>query len=100
MSLRLILDIAAREYCKENKNEKFDENAPYKSFLKLIKKQFKDKGQKEITNYLALSDWLFSTYNFEGLLGKYAHGDIEFRKQDVLKNSLIIADILELYFKR
>jgi len=100
MSLRLILDVAAREYYKENKDEKFDENAPYKSFLKLIKKQFKDNGQKEITNYLALSDWLSSNYNFEGLLGKYAHGDIEFRKQDVLKNSLIIADILELYFKR
>ena len=100
MSLRLILDVAAREYYKENNSEKFDENAPYKSFLKLIKKQFKDKKQKGITNYLALSDWLSSTYNFEGLLGKYAHGDIEFRQQDVLKNSLIIADILELYFKR
>ena len=100
MSLRLILDVAAREYYKNNKDEKFDKNAPYKSFLKQIKIKFKDNGQKEITNYLALSDWLSSDYNLEGLLGKYAHGDIEFRKQDVLKNSLIIADILELYFKR
>ena len=100
MSLRLILDVAAREFYKENKDEKFDENAPYKSFLKLIKKKFKDDGQKEIINYLALSDWLSSTYNLEGLLGKYAHGDIEFREQDVLKNSLIIADILELFFLR
>jgi len=100
MSLRLILDVAAKEYYKANTNDKFDKNAPYKSFLKLVKKQFKANGQQETTNYLELSDWLSSNYNLEGLLGKYAHGDIEFRKQDVLKNSLIIADILELYFKR
>ena len=100
MSLRLILDVAAREYYKNNKDEKFDKNAPYKSFLKMIKNKFKNNGQKEITNYLALSDWLSSDYNLEALLGKYAHGDIEFRKEDVLKNSFIVADILELYFKR
>jgi hypothetical protein len=100
MSLRLILDVAAREYYKKNKDEKINENAPYKSFLTLIKKQFKNKFEKEISNYLALSDWLSSESNFEALLAKYAHGDIEFRKQDVINNSLIIADILELLFKR
>jgi len=98
MSLRLILDVAAREYYKENKDEKFNENAPYKSFLKLIKKQFKNNFAKEKSNYLALSDWLSSENNFEALLAKYAHGDIEFRKQDVINNSLIIADILDLFF--
>jgi len=100
MSLRLIMDVAARVFYKENKNEKFNENAPYKSFLKLIKKQFKDNFEKERNNYLALSDWLSSEKNFEALLAKYAHGDIEFRKQDVINNSLIIADILELFFSK
>ena len=98
MSLRLILDVAAREYYKNDPRDGFNENAPYKSFLTLIKKQFKEKGQKEVTNYLALSEWLLSDYNLEGLLGKYAHGEIEFRKQDVLKNSRIVGDILDLYF--
>lgn len=100
MSLRLILDVAAREFYKVNKDEKFNENAPYKSFLKLIKKQFKENFEKEKSNYLALSTWSSSENNFEALLAKYAHGDIEFRKQDVINNSLIIADILELFFKR
>ncbi len=100
MSLRLILDVAAREYYKENNDEKFNENAPYKSFLKLIKKHFKDNFEKEKSNYLALSDLISSENNLEALLAKYAHGDIEFRKQDVISNSFIIGDILELYFKR
>jgi len=100
MSLRLLLDVAARAFYKEYKNESANDNAPYKPFLKQIKRQHKSNFEKEKSNYLALSNWLSSENNFEALLAKYAHGDIEFRKQDVINNSLIIADILELYFKR
>ncbi len=66
----------------------------------MIKKHFKDNFEKEKSNYLALSDLISSENNLEALLAKYAHGDIEFRKQDVISNSFIIGDILELYFKR
>ncbi len=100
MSLRLVLDVAAREFFKENRDKKVNENAPYKSFLEMIKKQYKNGFEKEKSNYLALSDWLSSDNKIEALLAKYAHGDIEFRKQDVINNSLLVADILELYFKR
>jgi len=98
MSMRLLLDIAAREYYRENNDENANVNAPYKKFLKAIKKHFNNELKKEKSNYLALSDSLSSDINFEALLAKYAHGDIEFRKQDIIKNSLIIADILNLYF--
>ncbi len=49
---------------------------------------------------MSLADWTESSSKFEAFLAKYAHGDIEDRIQDVINNSLIVADILELYFKK
>lgn len=98
MSLRLLLDIAARAYfiASDNKIEAQKDSA-YKNFLKEAKKHL--NKQKE--NYLALNnDWLSDQRNLDAVLGKYAHGSIVCKPGDILKDSIIIADILEYYFKK
>lgn len=98
MSLRLILDVAAREYYKNKGEEKLKEDQVYKSFLKIAKKEL--KNQEDI-NYLSLTnDWLSDKFNIDGILAKYAHGNINTSNDDILKMSAVIADILELYFKK
>ena len=39
------------------------------------------------------------SFEFEALLGKYAHGNVSVSKQDVLNMSFVAGDILETYFK-
>ena len=57
--------------------------------------------EKDSVNYLSLtSDWLDGGNNLEGMLAKYAHGNITVSKDGILKNSFIIGEILEYYFKR
>lgn len=99
MSLRLILDVAARDYYSSNsKNEQdpaFDQQ--YKNFLKEAKKEM----NKDIVNYLALtSEWLSDKYSLDGIFAKYGHGNIITTRKDVLTISHITGDILEKYFKK
>lgn len=97
MSMRLMLDVAARLYYKENNQiKKACVEKPYTSFIKLFQDNCFDT---KITNYLSTtSDFLNKNLKFEALLGKYAHGNTEVSKQDVLKMSYVTADILEFYF--
>jgi CRISPR/Cas system CSM-associated protein Csm2 small subunit len=98
MSMRLILDTAAREYYKENNNPSKDD-AVYKKFIDEIKKEYKSQGKTEESNLVALND-LFNDTNFEAYLAKYAHGNIIYTKSDILKISKIVGEILEKFFGR
>lgn len=93
MSLRLLLECAARE--KDTKYENGDQ--VYTTFLHEAKNTLKKSNQ----NYLSLtSDWLDKKNNLEALLGKYAHGNINVSRNDVLNSSKIIGDILKFYFAK
>ncbi len=98
MSMRLMLDVAARIYYnKQGDLENAGTEKPYQNFIKCFQEQCKDK---KIVNYLSItSDFLNKNFEFEALLGKYAHGNTSVLKQDVLKMSCVTGDILETYFK-
>lgn len=98
MSLRLLLDTAARLYFIQQGNDKeAEKDSAYKNFLKLAKKTL----NKQNENSLALNNaWLSEAKNLEAVLGKYAHGSIIYKHGDILKDSIIIADILEYFFKK
>jgi hypothetical protein len=65
--------------------------------MKVAKKDM-NQGSK---NYLSLtSDWLSDKENIDGVLSKYAHGNIITQKADILKASVVVGDILEEYFKK
>lgn len=98
MSLRLILDITARVYYnKQGDTTNAEKEKPYINFIKLFQKECHDK---KVVNYLSLtSDFLNKNFEFEALLGKYAHGNTSVSKQDVLNMSYVTGDILETYFK-
>jgi len=99
MSLRLITEVAARVYFDEHAPEKADKDQLYNDFLKTAKKEM--SLEKEFKNYLSLtSDWLDGSNNLEGMLAKYAHGNITTSRDGILKNSFIIGEVLEYYFKR
>lgn len=98
MSLRLLLDVVAREHYESvGEQEKANKDQIYKTFLKEAKVNMK----KQDVNYLALTnDWLSDEIKLEGLMGKYAHGNITVSRLDVLKNSIVVGEILEFYFKK
>ena len=99
MSLRLITEVAARVYFDETDPERAKKDQLYNDFLKLAKKEMGLK--QESKNYLSLTtDWLDGDNNLEGMLAKYAHGAIITSKDGILKNSFVIGEILEHYFKR
>lgn len=99
MSLRLIIDVAARVYYnKQGDILNAEEENPYKNFIRLFQAECQNRG---VVNYLSItSDFLNKNSKFEALLVKYAHGNISVSKQDVLKMSYVTADILEFYFKK
>jgi len=99
MSLRLITEVAARMYFDEIDPEKSNKDQLYNDFLKIAKREM--SLEKESVNFLSLTtDWLDGGNNLEGMLAKYAHGNITVSKDGILKNSFIIGEILEHYFKR
>lgn len=97
ISMRLILDVAAREYYNEEQLKK--DNTPYRTFLKEIKKKFRDDSKYKNLSTLTLS-WVISDFNFENIIDHYAHDSIIYTKNDVLKISKIIGEILECFFKK
>ena len=82
MSLRLITEVAARIYFDEIDPEKSKKDQLYNEFLKNAKKEMSiNKGS---VNYLSLtSDWLDGNNNLEGVLAKYAHGNIIVSKDGI-----------------
>jgi len=99
MSLRLITEVAARMYFEENAPEKANKDQLYNDFLKTAKKEM--SLEQESKNYLSLTtDWLDGSNNLEGMLAKYAHGNITTSIDGILKASFIIGEVLEYYFKK
>lgn len=99
MSLRLITEIAARVYFDEVNPEIAKNDQLYNDFLKVAKKEMILK--QDLINYLSLTkEWLDSNEKLEGILAKYAHGSIPVTKDGILKNSFIIGEILEHFYKK
>ncbi|MFW5871562.1 MAG: hypothetical protein ACOCUT_00500 [bacterium] len=101
MSLRLILDVAAREYLLENNSEKLKgKNSPFSIFLKEIKCKLNSGDTQKMVNTLSVSKMLASNENLEAFMNHYAHGSIHYTKSDVLNLSKTIGEILECYFSK
>lgn len=99
MSLRLILEVGAKEYYKEHDPHKAGDF--FEDFLKLAKLEFKNTNNEKHVNYLSLTtDWLSGKYNVEGVLHNWAHGKLPTNKSEVLKTSQIVGDILTIFFSK
>ena len=101
MSLRLLLEVAGREYflnCDDDEKKSFaKEDKVYEKFLKEAKATMDKKNE----NYSSLTlDWISSKETITGLLHKYAHGNILSNRNDILQSSMVVADILKIYFLR
>lgn len=100
MSLRLILDVAGREYFK-NLEEEYQQDAYWSYFIKQAKKDFRNLNDLGTLNFISLNQgWLESGQVFEAPLGKWAHGTLPTSKEDVLQASYIVGDILMFYFAK
>lgn len=98
MSLRLILDVAARVYYNKNGDiANAEKENPYKKFIQMFQKEY---AGKDIKGYLSItSDYLSKNFNLDALLGNFAHGNVIVSKNDVINMSCVTGDILETYFK-
>lgn len=96
MALRLLVEVAARvhyENRKDGKNAKKDQVCEI--FLKEAKKELKQHQKNDIS---LTNEWLSDQRNLGAVLDKYAHGQIICKRADILKDSFIVADILDFYF--
>lgn len=96
MALRLLVEVAARvhyENRKDGKNAKKDQVCEV--FLKEAKKKLKQHQKNDIS---LTNEWLSDQRNLGAVLDKYAHGQIICKRADILKDSFIVADILDFYF--
>lgn len=99
MSLRLITEVGARLYFEEKNPEFAKKDQLYNEFLKQAKKEMTLK-QEEINLLSLTKEWLDGNDNLEGILAKYAHGNLPVNKDSIIKHSQIIGEILEYYFKK
>ena len=97
MSLRLLLEVAAREHFIRNNGEiKNDDNKTiYKDFIKLAKKDLMDDKENFIT---IMHSWINCDFNMDAILSKYAHAQISYERGNILQVSYIVGNILEKYF--
>jgi hypothetical protein len=99
MSMRLITEVGARLYFEETNPDFAKKDQLYNEFLKQAKKDMTFK--KDDINFLSLTkEWLDGQENLEGILAKYAHGNIPVNIDSIIKHSIIIGEILEFYYKR
>ena len=98
MSMRLILEVAGREYFKDDPG-KSKKDQLLNDFLKIVKKEFRKQDKQQKLNYLSLSqDWLSSKLDLEGITHKWAHGNLPLDKTNLLSISYIVGDILGTFF--
>lgn len=98
MSLRLLLEVGARVYY-ENDVETSKSDQIYKKFLKQAGTEMVLK-QDEINFFALTQGWLAKNSDIEGLLGKFAHGNLLTIEDDILESSKVIADIIKFYFRK
>lgn len=98
MSLRLLLEVAARVHFK-NEVDNSNNDQIYKKFLKKARTEM--EMIQETTNLFALTQgWLSKNTDIDGLLGKYAHANIGIIEGDIIKSSEVVGDIIKFYFKK
>lgn len=96
MALRLLVEVAARVYYEKQEDVKrAKKDQLCEIFLKEAKKQLKQQQKNDIS---LTNEWLSDQRNLGVILDKYAHGNIICKRADILKDSFIVADILESYF--
>jgi hypothetical protein len=96
MALRLLVEIAARLYYEnQDDGKKAKKDQVCEIFLKEAKKKLKQQQKNDIS---LINEWLSDQRNLGVILDKYAHGNIICKRADILKDSCIIADILDFYF--
>lgn len=96
MALRLLVEVAARvHYENQNDGKKAEEDKVCMMFLKEAKKELKQHQKNDVS---LTNEWLSDQRNFGVILDKYSHGNIICKRADILKDSFIVADILDFYF--
>ena len=100
ISLRLIMEIAGREYFKKNQDEqKANQDVVFRSFMEVIKKDKVLEKSQQNSLSLDIAETL-TIGKFEALIGKYAHANIEYDKTHILSCSRMIGKILTHYFAK
>lgn len=96
MSLRLILEVTARLYFEEKESEIKNKDQILSEFVKVARTEM--SLQQTQVNYFSLTnDWLNKNVSLDGMLGKYAHGNIIVEKSNILAISKIVGQILVFY---
>lgn len=98
-SMRLILDIAAREYFSKNPTPKLKKDDIYKEYIKLIKSQVSQKDKNTLLLDKSIKN-LIEEEKVEALLAKLAHGSVHANMQMVLNLSYIVGSILKIHFAK
>ena len=97
-SLRLILDVAAKEYFKMHPAEEQSQDDLYKKYLKKLKSlplPQEDKNALGIDNDIKN---LIDETNLEAFLAKLAHGSVRANMGTVMSLSKIIGKLLKIHF--
>jgi len=96
MALRLLVEVAARVHYENQKDgKKAKKDQVCEIFLKEAKKELKQQQKNDVS---LTNEWLSDQRNLGVILDKYAHGNIVCKRADILKDSFIVADILDFYF--
>lgn len=99
-SMRLILDVAAREYFSKKKYAKIlKQDDVYKEYIKLIKDKVSQKDKTTLSIDSSIKN-LIEEPNVEALLAKLAHGSVHASMQMVLNLSYIVGPILKIHFSK
>ena len=98
-SLRLILDVAAKEYYRENPIVGItNQDDLYKKYLKMLKSQpMSQQDKNEFSINTDISN-LIAEENLEAFLAKLAHGSVRVDIGMVLRLSKIIGQLLKIHF--
>lgn len=98
-SMRLILDVAAREYFTKNPDPKLKRDDIYKEYIKLVKSHVSQKDKNTLSLDTSIKN-LIEEVNVEALLSKLAHGSVHANIQMVLTLSNIVGSILKIHFAK
>jgi len=96
-SMRLILDVAAREYFTKNPNPRLKKDDIYKEYIKLVKSQVAQKDKNTLSLDKSIKN-IIEEENVVALLAKLAHGSVHANMQMVLNLSYIVGSILKIHF--
>ena len=97
-SLRLILDVAAHEYYKENPVEGQNQDDLYKQYIRLLKKSASSKLDETSLGIDIDIVNLIDEMNLQAFLAKLAHGSVRTDISMILRLAKIIGHLLKIHF--